>query len=132
MALINWDKLMKTGHAEIDAEHKELVALVNQLAEAMENEAGRPTCIKLFNQLITYTEKHFDMEEDLMAKHLYAGAALHMAEHSRLVEQMINLKSKFNDGSIWLMESPFGFMEDWLVYHIMTCDKALVDELSKS
>ncbi len=41
MALIDWDKSLSVNVEEIDQQHKKLIAMINELNEAMRNGKGK-------------------------------------------------------------------------------------------
>ncbi len=131
MAMFAWDDKLKTNHTAIDNDHKKLVDLVNQLADAMQAGKGKDVCGKVLNELINYTKTHFAMEERLMTTHLYPKAAEHRAEHTKLLKEVADFKTKFDSGALTVTASLLGFLRDWLVNHICQSDKALAAALPK-
>ncbi len=126
MALFPWDDKYKINHMVIDADHKKLVDLINQLADAMQAGKGRDVCGKVLNELVSYTKTHFATEEKLMAAHAYARMAEHKAEHAKFVKEVLDFKGKFDSGALTVTASLLTFLRDWLIHHIMNSDKALV------
>jgi hemerythrin-like metal-binding protein len=131
MSLMTWDKNLETGHAGIDSDHKKLVNLVNQLADAMASGRGKDVCGKVLAELAAYTATHFAMEERLMAAQRYSKAVEHKGEHDKLVKEVLAFKAKFDAGSAMLTLSLLTFLKEWLGKHILGSDKALVAELAK-
>jgi hemerythrin len=131
MSLMTWDKSLEVGHAGIDSDHKKLVALVNQLADAMAAGQGKEVCGKVLAELASYTKTHFAMEERLMAAHGYPKAAEHKSEHDKLVKEVLDFKAKFDAGSVMLSVSLLNFLKQWLAHHIHESDTALVAGLAQ-
>lgn len=131
MALFAWDDKFKTNHAIIDADHRKLVDLVNQLADAMQAGKGKDVCGKVLNDLINYTKTHFATEERLMTVHAYPRAAEHKAEHAKLIKDVMDFKVKFDSGALTVTSSLLGFLRDWLINHISHSDKALAAALPR-
>lgn len=130
MALFNWDDKLKTNHPVIDTDHKKLVDLVNQLADAMQTGKGKEASGKVLNELIKYTTSHFATEERLMATHNYVNTRDHKAEHAKLVKEVLEFKAKYEAGSITLNSSLLNFLKNWLINHIMNSDKALANAIA--
>jgi len=126
MAMFPWDDKYKTNHLTIDTEHKKLVDLINQLADAMQAGKGRDICGKVLNELVSYTKTHFANEERLMAAHGYAKTAEHKAEHAKFVKEVGDFKAKFDSGALTVTAQLLNFLRDWLIKHILESDKALV------
>ena len=125
-----WDASLQTGHGRIDADHKKLVDLVNQLGDAMAKGQGKDVCGKVLAELISYTKTHFGMEEHLMSVHEYPKARAHKAEHDKLVQEVAAFKAKFDSGAVMLSISLLNFLKDWLGEHIKGSDKAFVGSLA--
>lgn len=62
-----WDDMLySVGIASIDAQHKKLVALVNNLFEAMKSGKGATVVGSILDELIQYTASHFKYAEECM------------------------------------------------------------------
>lgn len=131
MAMFPWDDKYKTNHLTIDTDHKKLVELINQLADAMQAGKGRDVCGKVLNELVNYTKTHFANEEKLMAAHGYVKTAEHKAEHAKFVQEVADFKGKFDSGALTVTSSLLNFLRDWLINHILNSDKALVQAISR-
>ncbi|MFA6310807.1 MAG: bacteriohemerythrin [Sterolibacterium sp.] len=129
MDLMEWNDRFKLGHDKIDSDHMKLVALVNQLTDAMLKREGRQVCGKILEQLVNYFNTHFAREERLMATHHYAHIVEHKAEHADFVREILAFKSEFEAGSATLSISLLNFLREWLINHIMVSDKALVEAI---
>ena len=131
MNRIPWDDILRTGHAEIDAEHMELVGLFNQLSDAVEQEKAKNVCGGILDAIIDYTASHFTLEAELMKKHRYPKRAQHNIEHARLIKQAQNYRDKFESDPPGTHIELIQFPEDWLTFHIVTSDKELGGFLAK-
>jgi hemerythrin-like metal-binding protein len=129
MGLIAWDKRLETGHAKIDEQHRSLVEIVNRLHEAMKQGKGKGEVEGILVFLKDYTVTHFRMEEDLMARHQYGGAARHKQIHADLVKEVADLVEKFQAGKGTLTLAVMNFLEDWLVTHIQGEDYRFAQDL---
>ena len=63
MALIKWNDSFSVGVVEIDLQHQKLVALINDLNEAMLQARGKTVLTRILNELVSYTVVHFGTEE---------------------------------------------------------------------
>lgn len=124
MPLFRWNDKFITHHEMMDRDHRKLVELVNQLADAMGEGKGKDVCGRVLNELIDYTRTHFAMEEALMATHGYYGARQHKAEHAQLIQEVVDFKAKYEADDAALSAYLLYFLRDWLVKHIMDTDKA--------
>lgn len=133
MDKILWDKTLETGHARIDADHRELAQLFNLLREAAEQRKGKEFCSLVLDQIIAQARTHFDLEQQMMAKHHYPRIEQHTAEHAMLLEQALGYKAAFDaaeadaDAGVSLIDFP----EVWLTFHILFSDKDLARFLAQ-
>ena len=132
MNWIPWNDILRTGHAEIDAEHMELVRLLNELSDAVKHRKGKNACGSVLDAIIDYTISHFALEAELMAKHYYPKTGQHNIEHAQLIKRAQNYRAKFESGSTGTHIELIHFPEDWLTFHILTSDKELAGFLTES
>ena len=125
------DARRRTGHPYIDSDHERVVALINQLVQAISGGEGGDVCARLLAQLIDDTALHFERENRLMVQCAYPDAAAHMAEHAKLLNEAMELKA-------WLSEAPpeaaaaaslLRFLENWWLEHVPAYDQALADRI---
>ncbi len=63
MAMMRWNEKMSVGVIELDADHKELIKVINQLGVNAEDEARRNAIRQSLFALLRYAEYHFAREE---------------------------------------------------------------------
>ncbi len=124
MTYMEWSDKLSVGVASIDVQHKKLVAMVNELFDAMKAGHGKDLLGKTLDGLVSYTVTHFNYEEQLFAKTSYPAAAAHKQEHEDLKKQVLAIQEKMKQGvsfsqSMEVME----FLKGWLVNHIQGSDK---------
>ena len=129
MALTGWNDQLSVGHATIDDDHLKLIDLLDRLEDAVTNHLGLETYGKVLQELLTNTQAHFAMEEELMARHAYAGAEQHIREHQSLLQELDEFKSRFDACTVILSIAQLKSLEAWLTEHILTADKALAESL---
>ena len=125
MEWIAWDDSLDTGHAAMDAEHRQLAGLFNLLRDAVESGQGKASCAKVLDDIIQHTKTHFDMEQELMRQHRYPKIIQHAAEHAMLLGQAQDYRDSFDIDSAASRSALMRFPEVWLVFHILFSDKAL-------
>lgn len=126
MAIFEWNENLRTGIETIDAQHKKLVALVNELHEAMRNRKGREVLGHVIEELRNYTGYHFSTEERAFERYGYPQAAEHKQRHADLVRQLEELAGRHERGEITLSISTLEFLIEWVTTHIMKADMAYV------
>ena len=130
MPLIEWSDKFSVGIPSIDAQHKKLVGMANELCDAMEAGHGTAVLKKTLEGLIGYTVTHFKYEEKLFAGTGYEASAAHKGEHEELTRQVLAIQEKVEKGMssaqcIQLMIC----LRDWLTNHILRSDKGYAAHL---
>ncbi len=128
MTVMRWTEKMSVGVPELDADHKELIKVINQLEENS-GAAARGTAIRqcLF-ALLRYAEYHFAREEKVLAACHYPGVRKQKLEHRDFVARMNRMHHRFDDNpdnaAAVVNDKLLGFLRDWLNHHILIEDMA--------
>jgi hemerythrin len=132
MPLIQWCNELSVGISSIDEQHKKLINLINILDSSFVEGKANDVLADIFDELTTYTIKHFGYEEELFAQYDYAEYKTHKDEHEELIKQVLKLQKKNIDGDFLISLEVLVFLKNWLLNHIMKTDKAyasfLIDE----
>jgi diguanylate cyclase (GGDEF) domain/hemerythrin-like metal-binding domain len=86
-----WNRDYSSGNAEIDAQHMELVAIVNSLLEHVIAEDTVPDLNFRFQNVYHVVEKHFADEEAILVSSGYPDAHEHVAQHNELLQKCADL-----------------------------------------
>ena len=127
MSLFEWKNDYSVGVLEIDNQHKKLIALINQLFDAMKKGQSNQVLGQIISELILYTHTHFRTEEKYFERFQYQGSEEHKARHQAFVNDVNKFKASFEAGKVALSLSLFTFLKDWLNHHILNEDKKYVD-----
>ena len=117
-----WREAYSVHISQIDAQHQQLIALINQLHAAMLQGDGGSALGRILDDLVRYTTGHFAYEESMLQQRGYSGLASHRAEHQRLAQQVCDLQAKFRAGKLLMSMQVMQFLKDWLSSHILTRD----------
>lgn len=122
---ISWNDKISVGIQEIDEQHKRLVALINNLYDAMvEGEDRLETANKILTELMQYTIVHFAVEESLFRIFDYPEYEAHCAQHQELREEVIDINTRVQKGERMITPELLFFLRKWITNHIMVEDKA--------
>ena len=124
-----WLEKYSVGIEQIDAQHKGLVRLINDLHAAMIAGQGSQNIGKILDELVHYTEEHFSYEENMLRERNFSRLIGHQLEHKRLTGQVVELREKYRNNSITLTMEVMRFLKDWLANHIMGHDQKYAAEL---
>lgn len=123
MALFTWKEEYSVNIKEIDDQHKELVAMINELHEAMMQQRAKDVLGKILNKLVSYCAGHFATEERLMQTHGYLEYAGHKAKHDKMTAKVLALQNDLKANKLNLTTEVSQFLRDWLDKHILGTDK---------
>ena len=123
MAFFNWNDNLNIGILQIDAQHKNLVNIVNQLYEAMSKGQGKEIIGKIVKEMAGYTITHFGAEEKLMQQHNYPEFAQHKKEHELFIKKVQEFNNEIQKGNMIIVSNVANFLKEWLIKHIQGTDK---------
>ena len=124
-AFIEWSDQISVGIQEIDEQHKQLVALINRLFDAMASGKEKLQVAKdILNELMQYTIVHFSVEESLFRIFDYPDYEKHCENHFALRVKVIEINEKVQKGERMITPELLTFLKKWITNHIMVEDKA--------
>jgi hemerythrin len=123
MALVEWTDEFSVNIREIDAQHKQLIAMINDLHEVMRTGGGKDALAKILDDLADYTTYHFAYEESLLVRHGYHDAADHAAEHEQLAAQVAEMQQHFHAGTFVMSVDVMQFLKQLLAFHMQGTDR---------
>ena len=123
---IEWSNEISVGIEEIDAQHRVLVDLLNEIHEAIQQGRTIEVTKGIVERLDEYTRVHFAVEESLMRILHYPDYERHKEEHDKLIAQLTDLHSKLEKGKGAIGFELAFFLKSWLTKHIMEGDKRYV------
>lgn len=132
MELIKWTDLYSVKNSVIDAQHKKLVELINELFRLISKKENREKMENIINSLIEYTQYHFITEEELFNKYGYPEIEKHKEEHQDFVNQVLQFKTDYSEGKVQIKFDVFSFLKDWLLKHIIGSDKKYMQYFKKA
>jgi len=111
---------MSVGVDALDQDHRTLFELLNQLHEVVRGSSNRSEVVGIVDDLVRYTEYHFDCEERLMRLGRYPGYEEHARVHRDMRRRMVSFQQKFldapTDANVLAL---YDYVSDWLVRHIL-------------
>ena len=119
MSLIRWQDSFTIGVSFIDADHRVVVSLLNQLYDARQEGQTRDVVGSVLNVLIEYTINHFRREERLMELADYPDLAAHKQRHDYLAGQVQLFQQQYDAGRYAAVDELLDFLKNWLVEHII-------------
>lgn len=121
-----WDDNFGTGIEVIDAQHRRLVELINQLASHMAFGLDKPGLERIFDELVAYTDYHFSTEEAIWHRYLpdEPEEIGHLQIHGMFINTLFRLKAEqASKSQSDNTEDVLDFLVRWLAAHILETDR---------
>jgi hemerythrin len=122
-AYIVWNDEFRVGSARLDAQHKKMFGLINELFAAVRegHEAGKVK--QVIDGALDYGQMHFGDEEKIMRQSGFPQFSSHKQVHEdyshKINELMIDYYRRFGDVSHELLQ----FLKAWWLKHILNMDR---------
>jgi hemerythrin-like metal-binding protein len=114
---------------QIDGQHRDLIAQVNEFFSAVDDGASRAELELRVTQLIEVFGTHFSSEEGLMQSSDFPGLVPHAEEHRKLIDQMTGLRDGLASGGVQLCDALVLFVRLWTEQHIAGPDRTFAQFL---
>lgn len=123
---LTWnDSLHRVGIAAIDGQHREIVARVNRISDAVGRGDRQDAVEEMMDDLILFACEHFALEERLMTEYGFPDLESHIEEHIGLLRQVENLRNALRTPSPAKAALVSAFITDWAELHILQADKEI-------
>lgn len=119
MEIINWKNEYSVGVAEMDAQHKKLLGMINRLIAEQKVLTDPKTIAALLTEMTDYAQEHFRAEEFLMAEYGYDKKTEHEAQHQAFIDETVSFCSATEIGPNILSNALLDYLGSWLVEHIL-------------
>jgi len=116
MRPLHWDSTHSIFLPEIDAEHRTLFRLANELLTAVLSRASDARIEEALQALATHVEEHFSHEERLMRSSDYETYPWHKRQHDGIRYRIKRTRKRFaagdRDAILALVEHVIGWLRD--------------------
>lgn len=124
---IQWRTTMAVGNEHIDADHQNLIFLINAAEAALGPDGDRKALTEALERLETYTHEHFAREEQLMKAIRYPRYVDHRIAHRKLIERLGVLSAQFHASkagtpTVEEAQNLTGLLRAWLIDHVLKED----------
>lgn len=120
MATIIWKDFYSVGDPSLDAQHQQMIGVINELYEAMEKKSAQKVIKPILDRLVKYTFDHFEHEEEAMLAVEYPDLIEHKALHDKIRQKTLDLK---DNADFVTAQNLLAFLKEWWMGHIQTVDK---------
>lgn len=124
MAFLDWSPEFSMGVEIFDNEHKELIAILNKLHDALTAGADKASLQQICFRLMEHAVQHFKHEEMYFEDWAYPERQAHANAHKTLRRELFAMQDKLlanpdAQGLTALSE----FLRHWLTNHILNDDR---------
>jgi hemerythrin len=127
MELFQWKSEYEIGLPEIDAQHRTLVDMLNQLYAAKRSDAVHQVIEETLDRLMQYTRVHFSDEEAAMREVNYPYLDKQSRKHLDMTDQVVKMRDMLRQGNEPATFELLNFMSDWWKTRITGDDQKFGD-----
>ena len=125
MTLLKWTKAFNVGIEEVDAEHKELIELINGLHDVMQVGADYVQVVELLGEIYSQIATHFAHEEKIMRYARYALYDEHKEDHETLLDDLREIMDEVEADGTFDAIALSADLNRWFMDHFHTHDAKL-------
>jgi hemerythrin len=128
---MKWDPKYALGLPAVDAQHRQLFLMSDELEQALEKGISKEHLDTLLSRLGTYTIRHFILEEKYMQEAAYPGLAEQQKAHKAFIAQFEEFqdlirKDGFSNELVGVIHKG---ISTWIQNHVTGLDKQFGDFL---
>lgn len=120
---VSWQESYSVGVDSLDADHKKLLRLINNLQTAIHYQTGEEFIHEALDELVDYTRTHFSREEALMRDNGYPDFEAHQREHREMIAKVNGMIARYEAEGEEALEPLARFLKEWLLNHINGTDQ---------
>lgn len=126
MAQIIWNESYSVNNADIDAQHKEWIAIYNRLDNILltgSGDAVSQAATDALQAMQEYASYHFRQEEQYLREINYPDLVTHKRLHTDFDDQIYGYNRKIRSGEFVLNTEVISIIKTWLLNHILHEDQ---------
>jgi len=120
-----WDEKYLVGHPEIDADHRALLRMTEELYDQIKDGTAQDRLGGVLARLASYSKFHFETEESLMRRTAYRDYDQHRREHERFTTTMSHLTKRMED----IADDLLVFLGGWVDEHTCGADRRVMEHV---
>jgi len=127
--ILKWQKNYAIGIEEADRQHQKMFGMMNEVHIMSASERSAQSIAQSLNALISYTQVHFNWEEELFTSYAYPQTELHSGMHHKLINELRQHQKNIQAGNKQQIEKELELLNEWLIKHITYSDKEYAEFL---
>jgi hemerythrin len=126
---ILWRKEMSVENDLIDQDHRYLLCLFNSIELILSDKGLRDQLPFYFDQLLEYSQFHFDREEKIQLKSNYPGHFEHKQKHRQIIQRLEEVSEAIKRDDAGVEKNLVELVREWIVDHLVKTDKEMTSHL---
>lgn len=115
---IVWSDEYSVGVEKIDAQHKQIIDMINLLQDALAKKDASAEIKRVLVSLAEYTQTHFGCEERLMTLVGYPAVEAHARKHAKLTSDLLCVLMRLKRGEDVSVRQLFNLLRTWFTTHV--------------
>jgi hemerythrin-like metal-binding domain len=124
MVYIDWNTKYTLGIRTIDAQHKQIISLINSLYIVVQTQHNHDTLHDFISEVTLLLERHMHFEEDLMTRIQYPDQIVHAKSHKEIAQVWIYEIQQIAENE---PTYPIPMINQLISNHILIDDKGYAD-----
>lgn len=125
MSLLQWKDEYMVGITEVDHEHRELIALINELHENAKADPDIDRVLEALGEIFALISAHFALEEKMMRETHYPAYGDHKEDHETLLDDLRDIMDDVEDDGSFDEQQLSIDLNRWFSDHFRTHDAKL-------
>lgn len=123
MKKIEFSEELSSGETVIDAQHKQLIKILNNLISDPQISIHSEFFSEILNDLMIYSQQHFDYEETLLEKYDYPHIEEHKKEHNEFLENLAEIIESVVEDDYTAPKVLTHYLYAWVSKHLIESDQ---------
>jgi len=130
---MDWNDQLSVSVEALDADHKQLIEIVNELYDRILDNSTRDLLDGTFERLAKYTQIHFAHEEEFFELTHYPDTDSHRRKHEEMTSWVLETQRKLKSGELPAPPMQVAlYLKQWLLHHIIGTDNKYKAHLNES
>ena len=125
MTFIAWEDKYSINNIMLDNHHRRLFSIFDRLNDICSDDFRVSMFDTAINELLSYTNYHFNAEEQYMRKSEYNDIELHTAQHKYFISKILDINADENKDNSEHCRELIYFLGNWLKNHVIVDDKKI-------
>jgi hemerythrin len=133
LRIVFWEGKYATGIEVIDAQHRKLIDITNELYRAcLSSSQTLDAAFKeSMSRMVEYVRTHFTTEQELLQRIGYPKAYEHKLQHDTLSRQILEAAENYGKGKKFVPNNFVRTLKEWIFGHIAVSDKIFSDYIKE-